>query len=85
MTYFFHLLIREREKEEERETPVCCYTHLCTHWLPLACGGTHNLGVKGDALTNGGTRPGLYASYLNAHASLHKLNFIGDQRALMRK
>ena len=28
---------RERKGERERETSICCPTHLCTHWLILVC------------------------------------------------
>ena len=46
----FFIIFRERKRE--RETSVCCSTHLCIHWLILvwALTGdrTHNLGVLGQ-------------------------------------
>ena len=38
--------------ERERETSVCCFTYLCTHWLLLICTCTRNqtcnLGIWGQ-------------------------------------
>ena len=38
-------------RERERQTLICCFTHLYIHWLILVCAltweGTHNLGVSG--------------------------------------
>ena len=38
---------REKEREGERETLICCSTYLCTHWSILTGDRTHNLGVLG--------------------------------------
>ena len=43
-------LDRERGRQKERETSVCCSTYLCIYWLILLCPDrdqTHNLGVSG--------------------------------------
>ena len=40
----------------EREISICCFTHLCIHWLVLVCAPTEDrtatLAYLGDALTN---------------------------------
>ena len=45
----FFIIFRERKRE--RETSVCCSTHLCIHWFILACAltgdQTNNLSVSG--------------------------------------
>ena len=51
--YFFLLFIdfRERQKKGERETSICCSTHLCIHWVILIRALTgdwiRNLGLSG--------------------------------------
>lgn len=48
----FKKFINLRERERERERLTCCYTHLCIHWLTLACAltadRTHNPGASGQ-------------------------------------
>ena len=51
MSPFFFFNFREREgkgekergnKEEERETLICCFMYLCVHWLLLLCALTRD-------------------------------------------